>query len=317
MWPRFFCRIPSTSEPNKAASGACQAGATGKTTSTEETARQGDDASQKAEFKGRRWMPPSPQLPLEIREQYCIPEDYRLAAWPRTPYPPDVERQLSRILSRFSLTPWMLNRIAKRLSELPKPRVDSTYHTGKRAAVMAPLCDIDGIPSVLLTLRSGKVRTHKGHVSFPGGHLDLNDECMEGCAQRECMEELGLRVVAPTDRRLWEAEWRKRPYYPESNVLGRLPNCVAITGTLVTPIVGYLGPIEMKQIENLVNRDEVEEVFAMSIQELMTPSNVMQEDLRMVSAPPVFNICVSRHHAFSPFIVWLVVPLCRPLLMEI
>ena len=109
---------------------------------------------------------------------------------------------------------------------------------------------------------------------------------MEGCAQRECMEELGLRVVAPTDRRLWEAEWRKRPYYPESNLLGRLPNCVAVTGTLVTPIVGYLGPIDMAHVEASVNRDEVAEVFAMSIRELMTPTNVVHEDLRMVRTPP-------------------------------
>ena len=176
----------------------------------------------------------------------------------------------------------MLKRITNRLYELPKPKIDSTFHTGKRAAVLLPLCDIKGVPSVIFTLRSDKVRTHKGQVSFPGGHLDLNDECMEGCAQRECMEELGLRVVAPSDRRLWEAEWRKRPYYPESNVLGRLPNCVAVTGTLVTPIVGYLGPIDMAHVESLVNRDEVAEVFAMSVRELMTPTNVVHEDLKMV-----------------------------------
>jgi len=143
---------------------------------------------------------------------------------------------------------------------------------------MLPLCEIRGVPSVLLTLRTQNVGSHKGQVCFPGGHLDLNDECMEGCAQRECMEELGLRVVAPSDRRLWEAEWRRRPYYPESNVLGRLPNCVAITGTLVTPIVGYLGAMDMRYAENKMNKDEVAEVFAMSIRDLMTPSNVVHDE---------------------------------------
>ena len=115
---------------------------------------------------------------------------------------------------------------------MPKPRVGSDQHTGKRAAVMLPLCVVDGEPSVLLTLRSKlqtqnlvkgrehslhpaisykdkiqttrsstryistiiihththtpefsptnllshrsqNVGTHKGQVSFPGGHLDL------------------------------------------------------------------------------------------------------------------------------------------------
>jgi hypothetical protein len=54
-----------------------------------------------------------------------------------------------------------------------------------------------------------------------------------------------MRVEAPQERALWEATWRLRPYYPRSNIMGRLPNCVAITGTLVTPIVGYLGNVSL------------------------------------------------------------------------
>jgi nudix motif 8 len=234
----------------------------------------------------REWIPPAPDLPASVRDECCIPEEYDLAKWPCVPYPPHVDKPLRQMLTCFNFTPWMLKRISNRLYELPKPRIDSTFHTGKRAAVMLPLCDVKGIPSVLFTLRSHQVRTHKGQVSFPGGHLDLNDECMEGCAQRECMEEVGLRVVAPTDRRLWESEWRKRPYYPESNVLGRLPNCVSVTGTLVTPIVGYLGPIDMRQVASNVNHDEVQEAFCMSIRDLMTPTNVVHEDLKMASPPP-------------------------------
>jgi 8-oxo-dGTP pyrophosphatase MutT (NUDIX family) len=73
-----------------------------------------------------------------------------------------------------------------RMFDMPKPRIEPELHTGKRAAVMLPLCHVKGEPAVLFTLRSQNVGTHKGQVSFPGGHLDLNDECMEGCAQREC-----------------------------------------------------------------------------------------------------------------------------------
>jgi hypothetical protein len=73
--------------------------------------------------------------------------------------------------------------------------------------------------------------------------------CISGAYQHQkyihtlTQEELGMRVEAPQERALWEATWRLRPYYPRSNIIGRLPNCVAITGTLVTPIVGYLGDV--------------------------------------------------------------------------
>lgn len=83
---------------------------------------------------------------------------------------------------------------------------------------------------------------------------------MEGCANRECEEELGVRIEAPPERALWEVEWRHRPYYPRSNILGRLPNCVAITGTLVTPVVGYLGQVDVKELAKTMSKQEIDEV---------------------------------------------------------
>jgi hypothetical protein len=40
----------------------------------------------------------------------------------------------------------------------------------RRAAVLVPLCNVNNQHSVLFTLRSLLVGTHKGQVSFPGGH---------------------------------------------------------------------------------------------------------------------------------------------------
>lgn len=94
----------------------------------------------------------------------------------------------------------------------------------------------------------------------------MTDECMETCATRETQEELGVHVWRPTDRAVWEAAWQHRPFYPNSNVLGRLPNAVAVTGTLVTPVVGYLGPVDLADLTRRANKTEIAEVFAISLQ---------------------------------------------------
>lgn len=38
---------------------------------------------------------------------------------------------------------------------------------------MIPLCNVDGVASVLFTKRSGLMRAHKNEVCFPGGKVRL------------------------------------------------------------------------------------------------------------------------------------------------
>ena len=61
--------------------------------------------------------------------------------------------------------------------------------TTRKASVFVPLCNQYGIPSVLFTVRTKTVSSHKGHVSFPGGHME-KDETAEQAAVRELREEL-------------------------------------------------------------------------------------------------------------------------------
>jgi len=223
--------------------------------------------------------------------RHCL--QYDLGLWPTHPLPPHLDAKLQRRKKRLEFTSEMLETIAQRMSEIPKARIDSLYHTGRRAAIMLPLCTVKGQPSVLLNLRSQTVGTHKGQVCFPGGHLDSTDECMETCASREVEEELGLRVRAPQSKNLWEQEWPKRPYFPHSNILGRLPNCVAMTGTLVTPVVGFYGELDWVQLERQYNRDEIDDVFTMTIEELLNPANIVHENVRLGTNMPAF---VSGRH---------------------
>jgi 8-oxo-dGTP pyrophosphatase MutT (NUDIX family) len=59
------------------------------------------------------------------------------------------------------------------------------------AAVLVPLHEEEGVPSVLLTLRRGDLRTHAGQISFPGGRLDPGETSRQA-ALREAAEEVGL-----------------------------------------------------------------------------------------------------------------------------
>ena len=59
------------------------------------------------------------------------------------------------------------------------------------AAVLVACFEEDGEARVVLTVRSGHLRAHRGEVAFPGGKLDPGEGIDEG-ALREAHEEIGL-----------------------------------------------------------------------------------------------------------------------------
>ncbi|KAI8900980.1 NUDIX hydrolase domain-like protein, partial [Globomyces pollinis-pini] len=119
----------------------------------------------------------------------------------------------------------------------------------KEAAVLLPLCTVDGIASILFTVRSSKLRTHTGEVSFPGGNTDPEDENPTVTALRETHEEI---LIHPTN----------------VNVLGpfiSLPN--KSLSTKVTAVIGDLGIISPSLLK--FNTDEVESIFTVPIDQLL------------------------------------------------
>ncbi|RUP19530.1 hypothetical protein BC936DRAFT_139311 [Jimgerdemannia flammicorona] len=133
----------------------------------------------------------------------------------------------------------------------------------KEAAVLIPLCVVDGRASVLFTVRSGTMRRHKGEVSFPGGKRGrllcatacyLEDPTLLFTALRETEEEISIPPSAID-------------ILGESYALSNHERSLR-----VHPFVGFVRePLVVSQIQ--FNPHEVESVFALSLDYLLDPSN--------------------------------------------
>lgn len=121
------------------------------------------------------------------------------------------------------------------------------------AAVLIPLLPQPLGLSVLLTLRSARLRQHRGQIAFPGGRLDPDDPSVEAAALREAYEEVGLGGG-------------------QVQILGRLPALATVTGFWITPVVGLLD--EGVSLPSLsLSRAEVEEAFLVPLSFLMDPAH--------------------------------------------
>ncbi|KAH7929121.1 hypothetical protein BV22DRAFT_1003470 [Leucogyrophana mollusca] len=133
---------------------------------------------------------------------------------------------LSTISLTAPLTQNTLRRIRDALSthasslKPPLPGVDPKE---VHAAVLVPFCNVDGIPGVLLEVR-GKLRTHSGEVSFPGGRVDETDASFLDTALRETHEEVGVHPG-------------------QIDILGSIgPPEQSLRGLRVWPYVGFVHP---------------------------------------------------------------------------
>ena len=68
----------------------------------------------------------------------------------------------------------------------------ATIRPIRPAAVLVPVVDHGGEPTVLLTQRAQHLPDHPGQVSFPGGKIDKTDKDPQHAAMREADEEIGL-----------------------------------------------------------------------------------------------------------------------------
>jgi len=147
----------------------------------------------------------------------------------------------------------------------------------RTAAVLIPICAVNSIPSVLFTLRSSKVTTHKSEISFPGGHTDHTERLVESpeeTALRETQEELS-GIYYDEDGANNDENVKLYDYTDGINILGTLQCVPSLRGMPVTPVIGTLtydlSCDDPKNLHHIFpgNKDEVERVFAMSVEELI------------------------------------------------
>jgi 8-oxo-dGTP pyrophosphatase MutT (NUDIX family) len=131
--------------------------------------------------------------------------------------------------------------------EIPNTPVRPPFVNVTRASgVLAPLFFRDGELRLLFTRRDGRLRNHKGEVSFPGGRLNDGETPLEA-ALRETHEEVAL----PPDR---------------VRVLGQLePLTTVVSASAITPIVGF---VEGDLPPLVANPGEVDRIFDTSLYEL-------------------------------------------------
>lgn len=139
-----------------------------------------------------------------------------------------------------------LARLRELLANRPAISIDAPQH--RRACVLVPLVRDDGGWSILFSRRSANLQAHSGQIAFPGGAVE-EGETLADAAVREAQEEVG---IAPE----------------RVELIGRLDDVItANTGFLVAPFVGVIS----ERIEYVLQPSEVDEVFEVPVDALLTP----------------------------------------------
>lgn len=118
------------------------------------------------------------------------------------------------------------------------------------------LYERDGVVYTCFTQRTATVATHRGQISLPGGASEERDGTLVQTALREAFEEVGIPPEAVA-------------------VLAELePEYVAVSGFLVTPVIGRLAePPTFRP-----DPREVERVIEVPVASLLDPASLRIED---------------------------------------
>lgn len=138
----------------------------------------------------------------------------------------------------------------------PVGKEGQSTRPGIPAAVLVGLvARPDGL-SVILTERTAHLKNHPAEVSFPGGHVESEDDGPEATALREAFEEIGLEPA-------------------KVELLGCLPPYRTITDFCVSPVVGWIEP----PVIFTPDEHEVVDVFEVPLSFVLDPRNHRRESI--------------------------------------
>ena len=133
--------------------------------------------------------------------------------------------------------------------------------TAFRSAVLVPLVQDAGQWHIVFEMRALTMRKQPGDISFPGGRIDADDASPMMAALRETHEELGV--------------------HPDTvQVIGKLSPYIASPSFVVYPFVGVC---DYHEIIQSYNKDEVEKVFTIPLNWLLTH----EPELHVVPVQPI------------------------------
>ena len=145
----------------------------------------------------------------------------------------------------------------------------------KKAAVLIAVTD-GSEPELIYTLRSNKVGTHGGEVSFPGGMYEEEDGDLKFTALRESEEETGLDIS-------------------KVDLLGPTDTVVSRFNISVTPYVGIV-PNDIK-LNN--NSDEIEACFRVPVKFLLQDKRFRNDEINRNG-----DIFFMPAYKYDSYIIW-------------
>ena len=145
----------------------------------------------------------------------------------------------------------------------------------RKAAVLIAVTESKD-PELIYTLRSNKVGSHGGEVSFPGGMYEEQDDDLENTALRESEEETGL------DRN-------------KVSILGPIDTVVSRFNISVTPYVG----IVPHDIELNDSSDEIEACFRVPLSFLLRDKRHRNDEINRNG-----DIFFMPAYEYNSYIIW-------------
>jgi len=148
----------------------------------------------------------------------------------------------------------------------------------KLSAVLVPIIEGENGPELVLTVRSVKLKNHKGEISFPGGGFKKNkDGSLQATALREANEEVGINPEQVT-------------------ILGELDDFCTISGFILHPVVASVVP----PYDFRPNEAEVAEIFTVPLDFFQDISNFSEKDMLVGEWEyPIYSFQYENHNIWG------------------